>query len=131
MDSFVGQGAAAADDANVSLFVDAAGHDADFAFAGRDDSWTVRTNKACFLEVHHRSDAHHIEGRNAFGDAASEWELRVRSLEDGVGSVLWGTENHRGVCAGGFSAFSAAFHNAPLQPCFSPFPPSHTPHNLS
>src|SRR5712692_3360595 len=46
MDGFVGERAAAADDADISLLVDAAGHDADFALAGRDDAWAVRTDQA-------------------------------------------------------------------------------------
>jgi len=41
MDGFVGQRAAAADDADVSLLVNAARHDADFAFTRRNDAWTV------------------------------------------------------------------------------------------
>jgi len=36
------------DDADVSLLVNAAGHDADFAFAGRNDARAVRADKAAF-----------------------------------------------------------------------------------
>jgi len=50
MDGFVGQGAAAADDADVSLLVDAARHDADLAFAGRDDARAVRPDEPRFLK---------------------------------------------------------------------------------
>src|SRR5437660_7176359 len=74
MDGFVGERAAAADDADVALPVDAAGHDADFAFAGGDDARAVRTDKARFLEVYDARDAHHVERGNAFGDADRERE---------------------------------------------------------
>src|SRR5216684_4984108 len=46
MDGFVGQRAAAADDADVSRLVNAAGHDADLAFAWRNDAGAVRADEA-------------------------------------------------------------------------------------
>src|SRR5713101_3969331 len=49
MDGFVGQRAAAADDADISLLVNAAGHDADFAFARRDDARAIGADEARFL----------------------------------------------------------------------------------
>src|SRR4029077_5717614 len=42
---FVGESSAAADDAYVALFVDASRHDADLAFAGRNDSRAVRSDQ--------------------------------------------------------------------------------------
>src|SRR5208282_4084087 len=87
VDGFVGQGAAAADDADIALLVDAAGHDADFAFAGRDDPGAVRADKARFLEVHDARDTNHVEGGNAFGDADGEREFGVGGFENRVGSI--------------------------------------------
>src|SRR5437667_11005802 len=52
MDGFVGERAAAADDANVALLVDAAGHDADFAFPRGDDARTIRADEARLLEIY-------------------------------------------------------------------------------
>jgi len=72
VDGFVGQRAAAADDADISLLVNAAGHDADLAFTGRNDAGAVRADQARFLEVHDRGDAHHVDGGDAFGDANDE-----------------------------------------------------------
>src|SRR5882762_2501174 len=69
MDGLIGERAAAADDADVSLLVDAARHDADFTFAGRDDARAVRPDEPRFLEVHDARDAHHVESGNAFRDA--------------------------------------------------------------
>ena len=45
-DGFVGQRAAAAHDADLARLVDVAGHDADLAFAGRDDAGAVRADRA-------------------------------------------------------------------------------------
>src|SRR2546423_7917082 len=44
MDGCVGERAAAADDADISLLVDAAGHDADLALTGRYDAGAVRAD---------------------------------------------------------------------------------------
>ena len=45
---FVSKRAAAADNADVALLVDAAGHDADFAFAGRNDAGAIGADEARF-----------------------------------------------------------------------------------
>src|SRR6266853_1471141 len=87
MDGFVGQRAAAADDANVALLVDAARHDADFAFARGDDAGAVWADETRFLEVQDGGDAHHVEGGNAFGDTDDERDFSVVGLENGVGGV--------------------------------------------
>src|SRR5205807_10600022 len=50
MDCFVGECAAAADDADVSLLVNAAGHDADFAFTWRNDARAVGPMRRVFLK---------------------------------------------------------------------------------
>ncbi len=69
VDGFVGERAAAADDADVALFVDAAGHDANFAFAGGDDARAVGTDEARFVEIDGGGSANHVDDWNAFGDA--------------------------------------------------------------
>src|SRR5438552_13852544 len=102
MHGFVGERAAAADDADVALLVDAAGHDADFAFPRGDDARAVRTDETRFLEIDDGGDTHHVKGGNAFGDADDEGNFGVVGLEDGIGSVGRRNENDRGVCAGGF-----------------------------
>src|SRR5216684_3305644 len=77
MHGFVCERAAAADYADISLLMDAAGHDADFAFAGRNDARAVGADEARLLEDHDGSDTHHVESRNAFRDADGEGELCV------------------------------------------------------
>src|SRR6266702_408595 len=69
VDGFVSERAAAADHANVSLLVNAAGHDADFALARRNDAGAVRANEACFIEVHNRGHANHVDDADALGAA--------------------------------------------------------------
>src|SRR5713226_10645699 len=115
MDGFVRQRAAAADDADVSLLVNAAGHDADFAFAGRNDAGTVRTDQSGFLEVHDGGNAHHVDGRDAFGDANDEREFGVGGFQNGVGGIGRGNENHGGVCAGGFRGVGDGVEDGALE----------------
>src|SRR5712664_116282 len=115
MNGFVGQRAAAADDADVSLLVNAAGHDADFALAGRNDARAVRADQPRFLEVHDGGDAHHFERGKAFGDADNERELGVGGFQNGVGGVRRGNENHRGVCAGGFRGVGDGVEDGALE----------------
>ena len=72
MDSLVGQRAAAADDADISLLVYTARHDANFALAGGNDARAVRADQTRFLEVHNGGDPYHVNGGDAFGDANDE-----------------------------------------------------------
>src|SRR6266850_1394661 len=102
VDSFVSERAAAADDADISLLVDAARHDADFAFAGRNDAGAVRADEARFLEVDDGGDAHHVDGGDALGDANDQREFGVSGFQNGVGGVGWGNENYGSVCSRGF-----------------------------
>src|SRR5260370_1755681 len=69
MDGLIGECAAAADDADISLLVNAARHDADLAFAGRNDTGTVRADEARFLGVHHGDDAPHVTGADTSGQS--------------------------------------------------------------
>ncbi len=48
VDGFIGERAAAADEADIALLVDRAGHDADLAFAGRNDAGAIRADEARF-----------------------------------------------------------------------------------
>src|SRR5215467_10468610 len=77
VDGFVGESAAAADDADVSLLVNATGHDPDFAFPRRNDAGAVGTDHARLLEIHGGGYADHVEDRNAFGDTDNERQARV------------------------------------------------------
>src|SRR5260370_42511201 len=115
MDGFVGECAGTADDADISLLVDAAAHDTNFAFAGRDDAGAIRADQARFLEVHDGGDAHHVDGGNAFGNADDERELGVGGFQNGVGGVRRGNEDHGGVCAGGFRGIGDGVEDGALE----------------
>src|SRR5260370_42157703 len=86
VDGFVSERAAAADNADVSLLVNAAGHDADFALARRNDARTIRTNEACFVEVHNRGHANHVDDGDTLGDANNERDLCISGFENRVRS---------------------------------------------
>ncbi len=106
VDGFVGERAAAADDADVALLVNAAGHDADFAFAGGDDAGAIGADEARFFEVERGGDADHVDDGNAFGDADDERHFGVGGFENGVGGEWRRNENDGGVGAGGFYGFA-------------------------
>ena len=81
----VGEGAGAADHAHVALLVDVAGHDADLGLAGADDARAVGADEAALGIVgQHPLDLHHVEDRDALGDADDQLDARVQGLEDGV-----------------------------------------------
>src|ERR1700729_1191147 len=105
MDCFVSQCAATADDADVALLVNAAGHDADLAFAGGDYAWAIGTDEAGFFEVDGGGYANHVDDRNAFGDADDQRHFRVGGFEDGIRGEGWRNEDYRRICARGFYGF--------------------------
>src|SRR5438132_4482975 len=115
MDGFVGERAAAANDADISLLVDAAGHDADFAFARGDDAGAVRADQARFLEVHDGGYAHHVEGGDAFGDADDEGNFGVVGFQDGIGGVGRRNKNDGGVCDSGVRGVSDGVEDGALE----------------
>src|SRR5437879_12228412 len=90
-DGLVGQRSAAADDSNVALAVNLSGHDADLAFAGRDDAGAVGADEASLAAAKRGGHAHHIERGNAFGDADEERQPGVNGLEHGgkIGRASW------------------------------------------
>ena len=49
VDSLVGQSTGAGNDTNLALAVDVAGHDADLAFTGLDNTGAVRSDKSCLV----------------------------------------------------------------------------------
>ncbi len=78
-DGFISQSTAARDDAEVALFVNLTGGDADataavgiFAGAGSDDAGAVRPDEPGLFAQHGAFDLHHVVDGNAFGDADSK-----------------------------------------------------------
>ncbi len=91
-----------------------AGHDADLGFAGGDDAGAVRPDAGGTWSRPARDRyLHHVEHRNALGDADDQRDLRRRSAShDGVGGARRRHIDHRGVGAG--------LRRAPRRRCRTP-----------
>ena len=101
VDRFVGQRAALRDDADAAFLADVAGDDAGLGLARRDEARAVRADeprRRALLEERHR--AHHVERRDAFGDADDERQAGVGGFHDGVGGKRRRHEDDRRVRAG-------------------------------
>ena len=97
---FVGQRARAADDADAAGLVNVAGHDADLAFAGRDDAGAVRPDEDALARLDDRINAGHVDDGDAFGDRADHADAGVDRFENRVGSECRRDEDHRRIGAG-------------------------------
>ena len=96
----VGQRARARHDADAALLVDEARHDADLAFARRDDARAVRPDETRARAGERRLDAHHVVDRDAFGDAHHELDAGVGRFEDRIGRERRGHVDDAGGRAG-------------------------------
>src|SRR5262249_13461825 len=95
---------------------------AHLAFAGRDDSRAVGTDKASFLEVHGGGGANHVDYGNALGDADDQRQVGVGSFQNGIGRVGWRNEDNRSIGSGRFHGFRDGVENGALEmfaPAFS------------
>src|SRR5690606_12258847 len=81
---FIGERARARHDADRARLVDMARHDADLALARRDDARAVRTDKARPGAGQRALHLHHIEHRNALGDADGKLDARINRFKDRV-----------------------------------------------
>ena len=72
-------------------------HDSDFAFAGTDNSGTVWTNQSGSFVVKIFPHLHHIERRNAFGNANHYRNACVSSFHDRIGGECRRHVDHRRV----------------------------------
>src|SRR3954462_9101106 len=80
--------------------VNMAGHDSDFAFTGRDDAGTVRTDQTRFLALQKIACANHVEGWNALRNADDEFDARVGCFHDRISRVRRRNEDHGRISAG-------------------------------
>src|SRR6266700_5458933 len=115
VDGFVSERAAAADHANVSLLVNAAGHDANFALARRNDARTIRTNETCVIEVHNRGHANHVHDGDTLGDANNERDLCISGFENRVSREGRWDENHRSIRAYGLRGIGDGVEHRALE----------------
>lgn len=98
VNSLVGEGAGAGDNADLSLGVDVAGHNTDLALTGLDDTGAVGSNQTGFgLRLHNRLDLDHVEGRNSLSNAHNEVHLSLDGLKDSVGSERWRHVDNGGI----------------------------------
>ena len=113
MHRFVGQRAGARDDADRSFFVNRGGHDADLAFAGRDDAGTIGTDEARAAVLQEFPGFDHVERGNAFGDADDEVDLGVSGFHDGIGGERRRNENNRRVRVSFIDGFANRVEDGP------------------
>ena len=96
----VGQGAATRDHADASGLVNVARHDTHLGFARRNDARAIGADQGGAFAGHVAPYRHHVEDRNAVGDADDQADAGVHRLADGVGSERRRHENDAGVGAG-------------------------------
>src|ERR1700693_1201249 len=83
----VGERARARHDADLAALVDVAGHDADLALARRDHARAGRTDEPRLGARERALDFHHVEHRDALGDAHDQRHLGGDRLENSVGGA--------------------------------------------
>ena len=98
--SLISQCPGAGDDADRSLFVNAARHDAYLGLAGRDDAGTVGTEQPRLRVLELGPHLDHVERWNALGDANDQRNPRVLRFENRVGGKRRRNKNHRHIGAG-------------------------------
>src|SRR5580704_7569881 len=114
----------------MSLFVNAPGHDADLALAGRNDARAVRADEARFLGINGGKHTHHVDDRNAFGDANDQRNFRIGGFEDGVGGVRRRHEDYRSVGARAFHGFGNGIEYGALQMLGAAFARRNSPNDV-
>ena len=114
-DRLIGQRARARNHADVAFLVDVARHDADLALARRDDARAVRPDQPRVLALQELPRPHHVERRNAFGDADDQRHAGVGGFHDRVGRERRRHEDHGRIRAG--------LLHAPAPPCRTPASP--------
>ena len=97
---FIGERAGARHDADRARLEDVRRHDADLAFAGGDDARAVRADQARLRAVERALHAHHVEDRDALGDADDQRDLGVDRLADRICGASRRHVDDRGVGAG-------------------------------
>src|SRR6185436_3103320 len=96
----VREGAGARNNADRTLLVDEARHDADLAFVGGDDAGAVRPDEPRAGPRQGGLHAHHVVHRHAFRDAHDELDTGIRRFEDGIRSAGRRHIDHAGRRAG-------------------------------
>ena len=95
MHRFVSQRAGTRHDAHAAFQMDAAGHDADLAFARGDDARAIRTNKFGPVCAQRGFHVEHIQHRDSLGDADNDFDARIRRFQNRVRSKRCRHIDHR------------------------------------
>src|SRR5258708_1954325 len=74
--------------------MDMSRHDADFAFARRDDSRTIWPDQARSLPLKEVARANHVESWDAFGDANDEFDSCLCCFHDRISRIWRRNEDH-------------------------------------
>src|SRR5262245_8214095 len=80
----VGQGPRPGNDADLALGMDMPRHDADLAFFRRDDARAIRPDQAGLGPAEDPLNPHHVQDRDALGDADRQRQAGIDGLQDGV-----------------------------------------------
>src|SRR6266568_3979738 len=85
IDRLVGQRARARHDPHPAAVEDLSGHDADLAFPRGHDARAIRSDQPRFRSLQRPLHLHHVEHRDALGDAHDQRDLGLDRLADRVG----------------------------------------------
>src|SRR6185437_1781805 len=109
---FIRQRARTRHDRDLAWLVDVARHDADLAFAGRDDAGAVGADQhGVRIVLQHILDAQHVEHRDAFRDRDDHLDATRRGFHDRVGRERRRHEDHRRIGAGVVHRFAHGVEN--------------------
>src|SRR5687767_2236455 len=97
---FIGQSAAARDNADVSFKMNMPGHDPDLAPARRDDARAVGPDQSRLLPFKKGCRADHVEGRHTLGNTNDQIDAGIRGFHDRVSSERWWNKDDGRVGAG-------------------------------
>ena len=128
--SFVSQSAGARNDTDVAFQMDVPWHDADLALTRRDDPGAVRANQARSLRLQIRPDFHHVDLRNAFGDADNQGDPGVGRFHDAVRRKGWRNKDHGRIRAGFFHGLGHGVEHRAIQMGAAALAGGNTTHNI-
>ena len=100
MHGLIRQRAGAGDDADGTLLVNVAGHDADLGLAGGDDAGAVRPDETRLRVLQLGPHLDHVQRGNALGDGDDQRNARVLGFENGVGGKRRRDKDHGRVGSG-------------------------------
>ena len=128
--SFVSQGAGTRHDAYFAWQVNVTWHDADLAFAWRDNAWAVRADQGNTQFVALNFSVQHVQGRNAFGDANDQLDAAERCFKDGILAERSRYVDNAGGCASGSYGFFHGVENRQVQVSGAAFARSNATNHL-